>query len=450
MKIQLAGALGVVVGAVLGAALFYRGGDAPGGEAAADQPREPLYWVAPMDANYRRDQPGKSPMGMDLVPVYEEPAEEGTVEISPAVVNNLGVRTARVTREPWRSEIRTVGYVRYDEDRLVHIHPRVSGWVEALHVKSEGDPVSAGQPLYALYSPELVSAQEEYLLALQRQNQPLQQAAAERLLALNLSETFIDKLAQRRQAVQTVTFYALEDGVVTELPIREGFFVEPGNTMMSIGQLDQVWVEAEVFERQVSAVVAGLPVTMSLDYLPGRSWEGVVDYVYPSLDPNLRTARVRLRFANPDRVLKPNMFAQVVIHAGQGEEVLALPREALIRTGNRQVVVRALGEGRFRSVAVQPGRFSGDRVEILSGLTPGDEVVISAQFLIDSESSKRMDLQRLDSGGDGMDHGGMDHGDMDHGGADRDATDHENMDHGSMDHGEMDHAEMNHEGMSHD
>jgi Cu(I)/Ag(I) efflux system membrane fusion protein len=355
-----------------------------------------------MDPSYRRDGPGKSPMGMDLVPVYEDAGSEGsasTVRIAPEVVNNLGVRTAPVAYAALPTRIRTVGYVQYDEDRLIHIHPRVEGWIEKLHVKASGDPVEAGQPLYELYSPQLVNAQEEYLLALKRDNPRLVEAARDRLLALQLAPDMIARLRRDRAVQQTVTFFAPQGGVVDNLNIREGFFVMPGTTLMSIGVLEDVWVEAEVFERQAPLVTVGLPVTMSLDYLPGRQWRGQVDYVYPSLDENNRTLRVRLRFANEDRILKPNMFAQVEIEADPVEEALVVPREAVIRTGGEDRVVLALGQGRFRSTAVKLGRVGERDAEILEGLVAGDTVVVSAQFLLDSESSKRADLMRMDEVG---------------------------------------------------
>lgn len=359
---------------------------------------QPLYWVAPMDSDYRRNAPGKSPMGMDLVPVYADPAtadSPGTIRISPDIVNNLGVRLATAAMSTWDSEIRTVGYVTYDEDRLLHIHPRVSGWVETLHVKAEGDPVAAGQALYELYSPELVNAQEELLLATKRQNASLIQAARDRLNALQISNEFITNLERTGEVAQTVTFRARLGGVVDNLAIREGFYVQPGTTMLSIGTLDEVWVSAEVFERQAAAVQVAMPVTMTSDFIPGRSWQGSVDYVYPTLDPKTRTVRVRLKFANVDQILKPNMFAQVVIHTMQGERVLTVPREAVIRTASQNRVVLSLGDGRFKSVSVQIGRVGDQSIEILSGLEPGDRVVASAQFLLDSESSKTSDFQRL-------------------------------------------------------
>jgi Cu(I)/Ag(I) efflux system membrane fusion protein len=183
--------------------------------------------------------------------------------------------------------------------------------------------------------------------------------------------------------------------VVDNLNIREGFFVKPATTLMSIGSLEQVWVEAEIFERQAAAVEVGQPVVMTLEYLPGREWRGTVDYVYPSLDEKTRTLRVRLRFANDDGALRPNMFAQVVLLTGADGETLAVPREAVIRTGHQDRVVLALGSGRFKSVAVKLGQMDREYVEILSGLAPGDEVVSSAQFLLDSESSKVSDFRRM-------------------------------------------------------
>ena len=375
---------------------------------AGEQAKEnkPLYWVAPMDPNYRRDKPGKSPMGMDLVPVYADQGaghadSPGAVAIAPEVINSLGVRTALAERRVMRTEITTVGYVRYDQERLIHVHPRVQGWVEKLYVKAAGDPVKKGQPLYTLYSPQLVNAQEELVLAVRRGDTRLITAAEHRLAALRVERSLIDALKRGQTIRQVLTFHAPQSGVVDKLNIREGFFVEPGTTLMSIGALDDVWVEAEVFERQAALVSTGLPAVMTLDYLPGQRWQGTVDYVYPALDPKTRTARVRLRFANPDALLKPNMFATIAIQANAEDDVLAIPKEAVIRTGARDRVVLALGEGRFKSVAVELGRLNAEYAAIQSGLKAGERVVISAQFLLDSESSKTSDFRRMDhAGGD--------------------------------------------------
>ncbi len=399
-KTKMVIALSLVAGVVLGVLLtIFLKPDSSAGVTASDE-KKPLYWVAPMDPNYRRDGPGKSPMGMDLIPVYEEGEKAndegpGTINIAPEVVNNLGVRTGVVERRTLHSEIVTVGYVQYDEDRLIHIHPRVSGWVEKLYVKAAGDPVRKGAPLYALYSPELVNAQEEILLAMNRNNTPLIKASEDRLRALQIPQAFIDEIKRTKKIQQTVTFHSPQDGVVDNLNIREGFYVQPGTTLFSIGALDQVWVEAEIFERQASLVKVQDAVTMTLDYLPGKTWQGKVDYIYPVLDKKTRTVRVRLRFDNKHFQLKPNMFAQVTIHSNSDETALVIPREALIRTGKQNRVVLALGEGSFKSVAVKAGRQDRQSIEVLEGLQEGEKVVISAQFLLDSESSKSSDFMRM-------------------------------------------------------
>jgi Cu(I)/Ag(I) efflux system membrane fusion protein len=392
----------LLVGAVLGAIVIkaISGDTQSDTQADTSTEKQPLYWVAPMDSNYRRDKPGKSPMGMDLIPVYEESnsADDigpGAVTIAPHVVNNLGVRTASVELAPMHTQISTVGYVQYDEDNLIHIHPRVDGWIEKLYVKAAGNPVEKDQPLYTLYSPQLVNAQEELLLALKRNNQELIAAAKDRLAALQLSKAFIRQLEKTRKVQQTITFYSPQSGVIDGLKIREGFYVKPGTTLMSIAKLSQVWVEAEVFERDSALIKKGLPVSMTLDYLPSKQWQGSVDYVYPALNSKTRTLRVRLKFDNPDFELKPNMFAQVTINANQNESVILVPKEAVIRTGKQDRVVLALGDGQFKSIEVSIGRVGEHKIEILEGLTEQDTVVTSAQFLIDSESSKNSDFKRM-------------------------------------------------------
>ena len=395
--------IAVIIGAALGAGALslYQGTDSNSNtDEATSAEKKPLYWVAPMDSNYRRDKPGKSPMGMDLIPVYEEESSSddfgpGAVKIAPHVVNNLGVRTAPVELKNMHTEISTVGYVQYDEDKLIHIHPRVDGWIEKLYVKAAGNPVEKGQPLYTLYSPQLVNAQEELLIALKRNNSSLISAAKDRLKALQLSADFIQQLEKSQKVQQTITFYSPQAGAVDGLKVREGFYVKPGNTLLSIGQLDQVWVEAEVFERDAALIKEGLPVSMTLDYLPGEDWAGVVDYVYPTLNSKTRTLRVRLKFDNPDYQLKPNMFAQVSIHANQADSTILVPKEAVIRTGKQDRVVLALGDGQFKSIEVTIGRVDIDSIEILDGLNEDETVVTSAQFLIDSESSKSSDFKRM-------------------------------------------------------
>ncbi|MBX2859289.1 MAG: efflux RND transporter periplasmic adaptor subunit, partial [Cellvibrionaceae bacterium] len=288
-----------------------------------------------------------------------------------------------------------VGYVKYDENKLIHIHPRVSGWVDQLYVKATGDPTRRGEPLYSLYSPELVNAQEELLLALNRNNKQLIQAAEDRLKALQIPHSFIEQIKTSKTVSQAITFYSPQDGFIDNLNIREGFYVQPGTTLFSIGAIDRVWVEAEIFERQASLVKQGQQVSMMLDYLPGITWRGRVDYIYPTLDSKTRTLRLRVVFDNPEKKLLPNMFAQVLIYSESDEAMLVIPREALIRTGAQDRVVLALGEGRFKSIEVKVGRQDREQVEILAGLEEGEKVVASAQFLLDSESSKTSDFKRM-------------------------------------------------------
>ena len=363
---------------------------------------KPLYWVAPMDANYQRDQPGQSPMGMDLIPYYgsqNNTIDEGagTIKISPSVINNLGVRTTTATYGELNTTIETVGYVTYDEDKLVHIHPRIAGWIEKLHINAIGDPIKKGQPLYDIYSPELVNAQEELLLALDRKNKRLITAAENRLIALQIPRYAIQALKKDKKVQSNVTFYAPQSGVVESLFVRQGFYVKPETMMLSIVDLTQVWVKAEVFERDVFKVEMGDSASMRLDYIPSKQWQGKVEHVHPMLNPKTRTGIVRMHFDNQNGDLKPNMFAQISIAISNSEPALQVPREAVIRTGNQDRVVLALGDGYFKSVAVQIGRFDRHNIEILSGLSDGEKVVSSAQFLLDSESSKSSDFKRMNA-----------------------------------------------------
>lgn len=398
----------------------------------AESAREPLYWVAPMDPSYRRDEPGKSPMGMDLVPVYpgDEPGAKeapGTVRISPAVVNNLGVKTAPAQEGALHQRVETVGYVQYDEDRLDHIHTRVEGWIEKLHVKASGDPVVKGQALFELYSRPLVTAQEEFLAARNRGNEQLISASRERLAALGMGAAQIREFEQSGEVRRLMPVVAEHNGFVADLRVRQGMFVKPDTEVMSIAALDTVWVIGEVFERQVAWLQVGQEADVRFDYLPGRSWEGEVDYIYPELDPETRTARVRIELPNPGITLMPNMFADVVIHGTETEGAVHVPRQALIRGGRMDRVVIDTGDGRFQAVPVEVGIESGDRVEILSGVDAGQSVVVSGQFLIDSEANLEAELLRAqdtdgDSGtmpsheGQGNDPGdGEGQADMDHG-----------------------------------
>ena len=366
----------------------------------ADSERKPLYWAAPMDPNYKRDEPGKSPMGMNLIPVYAEDkaADEqpGTVRITPGIAENLGVRTGRVEQGALDMEINTVGFISFDETRLSHFHSRVDGWIEKLSVTAVGDPVSKGQQLFELYSPKLVTTGEEYLAALSSNSRVLIDAAVHKLESLGVETGQIDAIRRTREVPQRLGFFADQDGYIASLNVREGMYIQPATTVLSIGGLDTVWVIAEIFERQAGWVKAGQKVEMTLSSYPGENWQGHVDYVYPVVNPQTRTLRARIKFDNTDHRLKPDMFAQLVIHAGHRDNALSVPREAVIRDGRMNRVVKVLGNGRYRSARIETGIESGDRVEVLKGLNVGDDIVVSAQFLIDSESSVSADLSRIE------------------------------------------------------
>lgn len=372
-----------------------------GGEGASPTSgggeREILYWVAPMNPSYRRDEPGKSPMGMDLVPVYaDEAADSGDeVRISPVVENNLGVRTTQVTAGPLWRRVDATGYVALDETKIAHVHLRSQGWIERLMIEAEGERVRKGDVLLELYSPEVVNAQKEYLLAKRRSSNALLAAAEEKLRALGVTTDDIAQLERRGTSSDTMVVVAPQDGVVTALNVREGMHVMPGTTLMSLADLSTVWLNAEVFESQVDWVAEHQPAEASLSFLPGEVFEGSVDYVYPVLDPRARTLKVRLRFDNPGERLKPNMYARVSLFGGPKYDVLSVPREALIRSGKADRLVVALGEGRFRVHEVETGIETGGWVEILRGIDEGATIVTSAQFLIDSEASLSGSVRRL-------------------------------------------------------
>jgi Cu(I)/Ag(I) efflux system membrane fusion protein len=367
------------------------------GPAIAADEKDILYWVAPMDPNYQRDKPGKSPMGMDLVPVYADDAESNMVSIDAAVVQNLGVRTQEVERTRlWRG-IDTVGYVDYDESKVSHIHLRTEGWIENLAVESEGERVKKGDRLFDLYSPELVNAQREYVTALSSGNKSLIRASRERLAALGISDDQIKYTEDTKKTKQRISVYAPQDGVVSSLMVREGMFVKPALNIMSLGDLSTVWLLAEVFERQVEWVKKGQAAEVKLSYLPGRVWHGKVEYIYPSLDPKTRTLKVRLRFDNPDEGLKPNMYANVRIFGGPKENIIVIPLEGLIRTGHEERVIVDAGDGNFEAREVVAGIESGDYVEIIRGIDEGERIVVSGQFLIDSEASMRASLMRMET-----------------------------------------------------
>ncbi len=401
MKNKITVALLIVISLAAGVFIGSRLGDIPldisGNNEESSKEPEILYWVAPMDPSFKSDKPGKSPMGMDMVPVYAHDVGSGdVVTISSSVENNLGVRTATAKRRPLWRRIEATAYVGFDETRISHINIRTKGWITKLLVDAEGERVLKDELLFELYSPELVNAQKEYLQALRRDDQRLKLGADEKLRALGMIPAEITKLARRGSASENIQVVAPQDGVVSFLGVREGAYIQPNTTVMSLADLSSVWLQAEVFESQAEWVAAGQAAEARLDYMPGKVFNGQVDYVYPVLDPVTRTLRVRLRFDNPSESLKPNMYARVSIYGKLQPNALSIPMEALIRAPNKDRVVVSLGDGKFRVHEVMTGMESGEWVEIIAGIEDGDKIVTSAQFLLDSEASLAGSIQRLD------------------------------------------------------
>ncbi len=374
-----------------------RNGDASGVDSnSGSAERKPLYWVAPMDPNFRRDKPGKSPMGMDLLPVYSEPSSDtDAIEISSAVENNLGVRTEAVKVGPLWRRVEATAYVGLDETLISNISTRTQGWISSLSINAEGERVHKNDLLFEIYSPELVNAQKEYLQAKKRGEERLISGSIQKLQALGIADSEIAALEKSGKVSENIRVVAPQDGIVSTLNVREGTYVQPNTTIMSLAGLSSVWLQAEVYESQSEWVAAGQAAKATLDYLPGQEFNGQVDYVYPMLDPKTRTLRVRLRFENPGELLKPNMYARVSVYGKLHPNALSIPREALIRSKDSNRVVISLGEGSFRVHEVLAGMESGDSVEILAGLDEGDQVVTSAQFLLDSEASVNGGIRRL-------------------------------------------------------
>jgi len=365
---------------------------------ATNEGSKALYYRNPMNAAITSSVPAKDNMGMDYIPVYADKAGS-TIKVSPTVQNNLGIRTGIVEQGSLPREIDTVGYVGYNKALVTRLHSRAEGWVQNLVVRSSGERVHQGELLFTLYAPKLVTAEEEYLRVLAAGNTDLTEASRQRLASLGISDAQIARLGETRKADAYIPYYAEEGGVVQDLEIRPGQYVTPETELMQLGGFASVWLTAEVFENQADWVDVGDLAELRLPALPGKVFQGKVDFVAPSLDPMTRTQEVRLRFDNPGEILKPGMFADARIYASPIQDAVSVPLEALIQTGEGDRVVVALSGGLFDARAVTAGIESGDRVQILSGLKPGEHVVISGQFLLDSEESLRGGLDRLSAGG---------------------------------------------------
>ncbi len=382
--------------------------DAMATAAAMDLPtqRRVLFWYDPMHPAYTSDQPGIAPdCGMNLVPKYADEVEAmqdrppGTVMLSAEKQQLIGVRTTEVRRAPLQRTIRTVGRVEADETKIAHIHVKVPGWVEKVYVDFVGKLVRKGQPLFTFYSPDLVSTQQEYLIARRGQKRlgdssyqdvarsadSLLRAARDRLRLWDISDGQIQQLEETGQVTRTMTIYSPINGFVTHRNLYEQAYVKPDTELYMLADLSTIWVYADIYEYEVPFVRVGQRATMQLSYFPGKSYAGRVSYIYPTLDSKTRTVRVRLDFRNPGFALKPGMFADVELKINYGTQTL-IPSEAVLDSGLRQIVFIAKPGGFFEPREVQLGARLENQYIVLSGVEPGDTIVTSGNFLIDSES----------------------------------------------------------------
>ena len=351
------------------------------------------YWVAPMDPNYRRDKPGKSPMGMDLVPIYEKTAQDmespdNGIHISAQIQANLGLKTAPVAYAEFTPIIRATGHLVYDDHKISRLQVRAEGWIEKLYVRAIGETVKKGDPLFALYSPEIATALGEYANARKRKSQSLIKFAKERLSALGLSEQSLRAALKDKKSTSSVIFHAPQDGVVTTLGIRDGSFVAKNTVAFEITNPTNLWLIADVYEADAAGLKVGASVEIIGQGTPHQeapTWT-TIDHIYPALDALSQTLRTRLNIPNPDRTLRPGQFFTVNIHE-PAEMSLIIPQQAVIRLRSGNHVMIAHGKGRFEAAEVILGKSSGDNIQILHGLKEGERIVISGQFLLDSESS---------------------------------------------------------------
>lgn len=382
-----------------------------GGAAAGTAPaeRHVKHWVSPMDPTYVRDTPGQDAMGHDLVPVYEG-GTAGSVQIDPITTQNMGVRTETVRRAALARTVRTVGLVAFDEPRQYSINSKSDGWVERLHVNQEGQPVKKGQPLMEIYSPELVAAQQEYLLALRGYQRladsslpqvadnarRLLEASRTRLRYWDISEKQITALEQSGEVRKTLTLYSPQGGVVTMKKVLEGMRVMAGEELLQIADLSRVWVNADIYEYELPWVKVGQTARVELPFAPDQVLSGKITYIYPFVQNETRTVKARIEFPNPGLALKPEMYANVLIDTAAVPDALAVPEHAVLKSGKGQTVFVALGDGKFEPRAVVIGVTNDEGlVQILSGLKDGEQVVTSAQFMLDSESKLREAIEKM-------------------------------------------------------
>ena len=378
--------------------------------------REVLYWRAPMNPDYRSDRPGKSPMGMDLVPVYADDTGTAEVRVSSGFLQNFAVRTEAVTTGVLPVTIRTVGILAHNEEKVVSVNTKFEGWIEKARVNNIGETVTAGDVLFEIYSPQLVTTEREYLAAMgyvERLRQgdaypaaiaraeSLLEAARERLRYWDVSAAQIDALGSARAAPRTVEFTAPASGLVVQKAgdSLEGMKLAPGMTVLKIADHSTLWAKVDFFEEDLRHVHEGSLVSIEVDAFPGRRWDGRILFFRPALNPQTRALTALVEVSNPDLELRPMMYVNVFAQVDGASDALLVPAESVLHSGERAVVVVARDGGRFEPREVELGGAAEGLQEIRAGLRAGERVVVSSQFLIDSESNLKAATSRLLRGG---------------------------------------------------
>ena len=382
--------------------------------------RKIKYWRAPMDPTYIRDKPGKSPMGMDLVPVYEDEEEgpaPGMVRIDPAFVQNIGVQSEPVRRTDIPFTVRTVGMLAYDDGQAVWVNTKFDGWIERVYVNYVGEAVRKGQKLFEIYSPQLVTTQNEYLQAVDyakrmaaadypeaaKRASSLVESSRQRLTYWDISDAQIDELQHSRKIRRTLTAVSPADGLVVEKMSQalEGMSVKAGMNLYKIVDLSKIWAEAEIYEHQVPWLKVGQRAVVEVPTDPGRRLVGRVRYVYPFFSEKTRTMKVSIELSNPGNRLRADMYVNITFDVPSARNVLVVPEEAVIHSGTRKVLVLDRGNGTFQVREVKLGVNGSGLWEVKDGVEERDLVVVSAQFLIDSESSLKEAIRKLTTAGSG-------------------------------------------------
>jgi len=378
--------------------------------------REILYWRAPMDPNFVSDQPGKSPMGMDLVPVYAEDVESSGVRVSPSFIQNFAVRTTDVVRGPMPLQIRTLGIIAHNEEKVFSVNTKFEGWIEDARFNNLGERVEEGDVLFEIYSPELVTTQQEYLAAIEyvtrleeasaypdavERARSLVAAARERLGHWDIDEETVDELVRDGRASRSIEFVSPVSGFVVEKmgDSLEGMRLVPGMTVLKLADHATLWAEVEFYESALQYLHEGQRVRVEVDAFPGRTWSGRILFFNPAVNPDTRTLKGFVEVDNADLSLRPQMFANITVQGVGPTDVLMVPDQAVLHSGERAVVIVAKGDGLFEPREVHLGVAADGMQEIRHGLSAGESVVTSSQFLIDSESNLRAAIsQLLDAG----------------------------------------------------